>query len=201
MLKHLTLALSVAALLPACTIISDDSASDTNNSSNATSTAGTTTAGDTTNPTTSTTGASATTGQTTGQTSGQTAEATGSDDATTDVPTTDVPTTDGTSGNTTSQTTGMTSSTTGETTGETTGGGLYGKCGWDDANNYYACEVDGGVGSLEGDSPIACAPGLEEGTKCTEDGPVTGAGCCTPEGVLYFCDSNGMTVFKQECGV
>ena len=196
MLKHLTLALSVAALLPACTIISDDSASDTNNTSNATSTAGTTTAGDTTNPTTSTTGASATTGQTTGQTSGQTAEATGSDDATTDVPTTD-----GTSGNTTSQTTGMTSSTTGETTGETTGGGLYGKCGWDDANNYYACEVDGGVGSLEGDSPIACAPGLEEGTKCTEDGPVTGAGCCIPEGVLYFCDSNGMTVFKQECGV
>ena len=198
MLKHLTLALSVAALLPACTIISDDSASDTNNSSNATSTAATTTAGDTTNPTTSTTGASATTGQTSGQTSGQTTgQTTGSDDTTTDVPTTD-----GTSGNTTSQTTGMTSSTTGETTGETTGGGLYGKCGWDDANNYYACEVDGGVGSLEGDLPIACDPGLEEGTKCTENGPVTGAGCCTPEGALYYCDSDGaMTVFKQECGV
>lgn len=197
MLKHLTLALSVAALLPACTIISDDSASDTNNSSNATSTAGTTTAGDTTNPTTSTTGGSATTGQTSGQTTGQTAESTASD------ATTDVPTTDGTTGQTTSQTTGMTTGmTTGQTTGETTGGGLYGKCGWDAANNYYACEVDGGVGSLEGDSPIACDPGIEEGTKCTEDGPVTGAGCCTTEGVLYYCDSDGaMTVFKQECGV
>lgn len=196
MLKHLTITLSLAALLPACTIISDGSASDTNNSSNtatdtaATTAEGTTEAPTTANPTTSTTGGSATTGMTTGQTTGQT----------TDIETTDVPTTDGT--------TGMTSSTTGQTTGmtsgetETTGGGLYGNCGWVD-EGYYACGANGGVEDPEMKDMIACPDGVEEGAKCTEEmGPVKAVGCCTPEGVNYYCDSEeSMMIFVEDCAV
>ncbi len=200
MLKHLTITLSLAALLPACTIVSDGSASDTNNSSNtATDTAATTTAEGTTeapttaNPTTSTTGASATTGMTTGQTTGQTS----------DVETTDVPTTDGTTNNT-----GMTSGTTGQTTGmtsgetETTGGGKYGNCGWVD-EGYYACGANGGVEDPEMKDMIACPDGVEEGAKCTEEmGPVKAVGCCTPEGVNYYCDSEeSMMIFVEDCAV
>jgi len=201
MLKHLTITLSLAALLPACTIVSDGSASDTNNSSNtatdtaATTAEGTTEAPTTANPTTSTTG------MTTGQTSGMTTDMTTGQ--TTDIETTDVPTTDGTTNNT-----GMTTGTTGQTTGmtsgetETTGGGLYGNCGWVD-EGYYACGANGGVEDPEMKDMIACPDGVEESAKCTEEmGPVKAVGCCTPEGVNYYCDiDESMMIFVEDCGV
>lgn len=189
MLKQLTIAALVGALLPACILTTDDT---TTSDSASTTNVGTSTASTTDDPTSGTT--ATTVDDTT--TAGTTTVATTTDGTTTDTPTSD--------GTTTVATT--TDGTTTEATDATTGmGGAYGQCGWYAEDKYYACAVDGAEASLEdpdGISPIECAPGIEEGAKCSEEeGPVKGVGCCTPEGILYFCDSEGaLTVIKQDCG-
>lgn len=191
MLKQLTLVVLAGALLPACILTTDDTTTSVSESS---SSDGTTVA-TSTDPTTGLTDPSD--GTTTNE---QTTDATTTTaPTTTDGTTTDAPTTDAT--------TTVATTTDGTTTDATTGqGGDYGKCGWFAADKYYACESDGAVASLEdpdGISPIACDPTVEEGGKCSEDeGPVKGVGCCTPEGVLYYCDSEGaQTIVKQDCGL
>ena len=200
MLKHLTFALS-AAVLSACTIVSDDSASDGNSNTasdtnNTSGTTGTTTDGPTTaNPTTGTTGEA-----TTSPTSGTTGE-----EPTTGVTTTGATTigtmTEGTTG-------GDTESTTQGTIGTDTDtdGGLYGNCGWN-VVGFYACADMGGVPGAEDPmmtDPIACPPNVMEGAACNDMGMggVGSVGCCTPEGVNYFCDIQGdKKVFKDDCAL
>lgn len=183
MSKHRTL-LAVAGLLlmPGCIITTNDSSSDTNTSpSTNTNTDGDTTTGTTTTP--DTTGGT-TVGEDTTTTGGTTIEQ----------PTTTLePTTSGTTADTTS-----------DTTSETTGGGLYGNCGWHPAE-YYECEVDGGQPGVEdpgGVSPIACPATLPaDGDKCDMDSEVNNVGCCTPEGVLYFCNiaDDANTIVVVDC--
>ena len=199
MLKNLTILALAGALLPACVINAGgtDTAtdSDTVTPDTGTDASGTDSSGGTTAE------------PVTDSTIGGTGTGTGTD--TTDAPTTDAPTTgDPTSvGTTTEQTSGTTEGTTGEA--------LYGNCGWyadpeprnpDVEGNYYECAdaengVVGGVSDPEGLSPIDCPADLVEGEKCDEDvGPVKGVGCCTPEGVLYFCDSEGSSsIVKIVC--
>ncbi len=96
---------------------------------------------------------------------------------------------------------GTTTSTTGEPSG-------FGNCGWVVRAKYYACAADGAVPGLvdpDGISPIACADNVVEGDACKDLMPVDEIGCCTPDGVLFYCDTqtdpNAPTVFRQECGV
>lgn len=190
MLKQLTIAVLVGTLLPACILTTDDTT--TTISSDSSSSDGTT-VNTSTDPTTGLTDPSDGT-----TTDSQTTDGTTTSPTTTDGTTTDAPTT--TDGTTTVATT-----TDGTETDATTGQGGFGQCGWFAADKYYACASDGAVASLEdpdGISPIACDPTVEEGGKCSEDeGPVKGVGCCTPEGVLYYCDSEGaQTIIKQDCG-
>ncbi len=180
MLKQLTIAAFAAALLPACVLVTDDTTTSISDSSSG-----------------SGTGTGTGTGTESGSSSGTTDTPTGSS--------TDTPTGTGTSDATTS-TTDATTSTTDATTG-TTGPSETGKCGWNPAK-YYACDVDGGqpgVSDPDGVSPIACADGLKAGEKCDGTDPVSEAGCCTPEGTLYFCDTqtdpNAPIIFEQQCGV
>ena len=186
MLKQLTLAVLAAGLLPACIITDGNTTTD--------SISGT---GSATEPGTTGTASGTTTDSGNPTDSGATDSVSGT---TADVPTTESPTTESPS------TSATTDNTTTATTDNTTGVSDYGKCGWFAEQKYYACDVDGGAPGVEdpdGISPIACADGVAEGGKCDEEaGPVKGVGCCTPEGTLYFCDSEGaMTIFKQECGV
>ena len=187
MLKHLTLAAFAAALLPACVLTTDNTTSDPTSDSDSASTgtgSGTTTeSGTTTDSGTATDSASTT------------------DTPTTDNSTTDTPTTVGT-------TTAGTTTTDGTTTDDnTTGQSGFGKCGWADAG-FYACEEDGGapgVSDPDAVSPIACGEGIVAGEKCDGMLPVSEAGCCTPEGTLYFCDTqtdpNAPSIFEDPCGV
>jgi len=213
MLKHLTFALS-AAVLSACTIVSDDSASDGNSNTasdtnNTSGTTGTTTDGPTTaNPTTGTTGEA-----TTSPTSGTTGE-----EPTTGVTTTGA-TTIGTMTEATTEATTIGTMTEGTTGGDTesttqgtigtdtdTDGGLYGNCGWN-VVGFYACADMGGVPGAEDPmmtDPIACPPNVMEGAACNDMGMggVGSVGCCTPEGVNYFCDIQGdKKVFKDDCAL
>ncbi|NUP14456.1 MAG: hypothetical protein HOW73_51155 [Polyangiaceae bacterium] len=82
--------------------------------------------------------------------------------------------------------------TGGEATGgaggaDPTGGGGPGPaCGWDEANEFYAC---GFVGEdPQGFYPIDCPPDLVEGDPC---GKVPGAGCCAPDGTNWYCGTSG----------
>ncbi|MBK7824630.1 hypothetical protein [Nannocystis sp.] len=186
MLKQLTLAVLAAGLLPACIITDGTTTSNTESST-----------GSATEPGTTTTASGTTTDSGNPTDSGATDSVSGT---TADVPTTESPTTESPSSSAT------TDNTTTATTDNTTGGvSAYGKCGWNAENKYYACEPDGvaGLEDPDGISPIACPDGLVEGEKCDEEGgPVKGVGCCTPEGTLYYCDSNdSLAIFKEECGV
>lgn len=116
-------------------------------------------------------------------------------------------TTEGTSSTTTSPTTTepttSESGTTGTTTdGTTGGGGDFGNCGWNAEAKYYACPADGGVPSMsdpDNISPIACPDVLPaEGEKCDEESSVTGVGCCTPQGVNYYCAEGAISI--EDCG-
>ena len=204
MLKHLTFALSVA-LLPACTVVSDDTDGNSNSNSNS--------ATDTNNPSGATTSGTTTdTNPTSGTTTDGTTNPTGT---TTDTPTTDTPTTDATTVGTMT-TSGTTSGTTSEDTEGTTqgtldtdtdtGGGLYGNCGWN-VIGYYACLDKGGVPGTEDPmmlDPIACPQDIMEGAMCDDMGMggIGSVGCCTPEGVNYFCDIEGnKKVFKDDCAM
>ena len=79
----------------------------------------------------------------------------------------------------------------------------YGMCGWFADGGYYACAIDGamaGVADPNGTFPIDCPDPLPvEGDKCDEMGPVTGQGCCLPDGTNYYCDNNGSVVIEA-CG-
>lgn len=201
MLKNLTILALAGALLPACVINAGGTVSDSNT--------------DTGTPETET-GTDDTNGDTTAEpvtdsTVGGTDTGTDTVTDTTDAPTTDAPTT----GDPTSVGTSTTEQTSGTTEG-TTGSALYGNCGWyadpeprnpDVEGNYYECAdaengVVGGVSDPEGLAPIDCPADIEEGGKCDEDvGPVKGVGCCTPEGILYFCDSEDTSsIQKVDCG-
>ncbi|MDC0676011.1 hypothetical protein [Nannocystis radixulma] len=130
-----------------------------------------------------TTGASMTSGPVTTMTTGE---------ATTGGPTTNDATTDD------STTTGQTTQTT-QTTGE---GGDYGYCGWDPQNSYYSCVNLGGVPGMADPTnqhPIDCPAQLPmDSDACNENGPgITYQGCCTKDGILYFCSASSITV--QDC--
>ncbi len=191
MLKQLTLAVCAAALLPACIITTDNSTS--NSESNG-----------------------ATETDTTGTASGTTTTGDDGTDTTNDIQTTDTPTTADTTTDTPTTenpTTGMTSemtsgTTTTEMTSGTTTGGVDPGCGWYAADKYYDCvtEENGVVAGMEDPemiSPIACADDLAEGDKCDSDnGPVTKVGCCTPEGVLFYCeDEVSNSIVKIDCNM
>ncbi|MBL9104598.1 MAG: hypothetical protein JNL82_26875 [Myxococcales bacterium] len=185
MFKHLTLVLCAGTLLSGCVITTDDTSTNTDSNSSANTDPGTDTSatGGTTvdEPTTAGTDTSA-------DTTGVTTSLTTTTDATTDAPTTDAPTTEATT----------TEGTTGNTTGTVDPG-----CGWFDRQNYYACAPNGvpGLEDPDGIDPISCADGLVEGDKCSDvDGPVSSIGCCTPEGVLFFCDTEGSnTIIREDC--
>jgi hypothetical protein len=194
MLKQLTLSVLAAALLPAC-ILTTDNTTTTDSISES-----------------GTTGTTGTASGTTTETASATDVGTGTDAATDSgttmgLPTTEGPTTTATEA-TTEATTDQTTTATDSTTSNTTGMSGFGNCGWADAK-FYACEVDGGMPGVEdpeGMAMIACVDGLVEGDKCDEDnGPVGEIGCCTPEGILYFCDTQtdpeNPVIFKQDCGV
>lgn len=105
-------------------------------------------------------------------------------------------------------TSNLTLTSLGDTTATTdttdTDGGAYGQCGWNTPEKYYDCAASGGTPGLadpEGISPIECPDGLTEGAACTDDGPVDSIGCCTPAGVLFFCDTQTTnTIYRQDCG-
>jgi hypothetical protein len=188
MFKHLTLAFCAGALFTTgCVLTTDDTSTNSDSDPSAPLTGGTTvelTGGTTVEEPTGGTTEGTATGTATGTT-----EVSGT---TVDVPTSE-PTTDG-----------PLTSTTGEgTTDQTTGGGLYGNCGWNDRGNYYACPAEGGVPGLEdpdGLDPIACDGTPVADADCGMGEPVSDLGCCTPEGVLYFCTEEGK-VFEQDCSI
>lgn len=89
-------------------------------------------------------------------------------------------------------------STTDDTTAGTTGGSEFGNCGWDPNNTYYVCGFEGAdPGNL---NPIECPDTLPNaGDPCDEDSPISGVGCCLPDGKNYYCtDQNVIAI--DECG-
>jgi hypothetical protein len=102
------------------------------------------------------------------------------------------------------------STTTSATTSEETASGSdsstgadYGLCGWNPDKNFYACMSDGGIsGMIDRDHPIDCPPDVMEGDPCTEDGVINNYGCCTPEGVLYYCEiTETNKVIETDCSM
>lgn len=190
MFKHFTFALCAGALFTGCILSTGDTDTDTDTNNDTTNTPVDTTAGDTT--VVGTTADEPTSSTTTTETSGTTA-----DEPTTSGTTADEPTT-----SETSTTTTATEGTTGTTTENTTGTVLYGNCGWyQDVESYYACEQDGGVpGAIDPmGEPILCNPGLVAGEACSDDGPVGNLGCCTEEGILFYCGQSSK-IIEQDCG-
>jgi hypothetical protein len=196
MSKYLLLALS-AGVLSACTLTINGSGSEGNTTPQQTSQ----TSEDLTGPSMDTTGTPTT------EPVGTTSEP---------VPTTGVPTTGGDStGPVVSDTTvgestegpvltgtgtDSSSGTEGESSDTTdTGGSGYGQCGWNAGQTYYACPDDGGVPGLadpKDNYPIDCRDQeLVAGAACGAVGP---AGCCTPEGNLYYCAES--ILVEQQCG-
>jgi hypothetical protein len=176
-IKNLTLAACAGALLSGCIITSGDTSDTLTEATFPQTDTGTTVEGGTTvdEPTTS------------GTTAGSATTSSGTSSTTVDPSTTDEPTT--------AVTTGDPSGTTDQTTGGAVG------CGWNDRGNYYACAADGGTPGLEDPEmidPIMCGEDVMGGVACMDDLPVSDIGCCTPEGVLYFCTEEGM-VFEQNC--
>lgn len=168
MMKHLTLLAAACLLTTTGCVISLGGGTDSDSDSDSNS------AGSTSNG-----GGSTSSDGSTGGTSSASA-------STTDAPTTDAPTT--TAATTTA------ASTTDATSGSTGGGSEYGNCGWFVDGGYYACAPEGAPGEADPDGtfPIDCPDTLPvEGDKCDENGPVTGQGCCLPDGTNYFCDNNG----------
>ncbi|WP_434421156.1 hypothetical protein [Nannocystis pusilla] len=143
--------------------------------------------------------------ETSGSVTGNTTTDTTTTDGTTTEGTTDGTATDDTDTTTTSSTTTETeptsttsTATTDDTTAGTTTGSDFGNCGWDPNNKYYACgfigEEPGGV------SPIECPDTLPaEGDDCDENSPVTGIGCCLPDGSNYYCTDQGKIAIDA-CG-
>ena len=83
-------------------------------------------------------------------------------------------------------------------------GEMFGQCGWYERGGYYDCAANGAIPGQPdpaGITPILCPDGLVEGAACTDDGPVSNVGCCTPDGKNYFCDTqDSMTIFVLDCG-
>lgn len=200
MSKTLLLA-ALAGTLTACTITINGSGSEGNTSANQN------TSGSSDGPIETTFYEEPTTGTpTTGFPSSSSA-------STGDIPTTDPSTSEpvltGTTGDTSGTTggdstgdpsTGTETGGTGTGSETTTGGGAgYGMCGWNAEKTYYACTTDDGVPGLEdpkGNYAIDCREQeLASGAPC---GRVGLAGCCTPEGDLYYC-MDGVLVLEN-CG-
>lgn len=174
MLKNLTLV--VIAGLTGCVINTNTTDSDSESSD-------------------SVTGNTTTDGTTTGATTEGTTEgtATGDTDGTTTTTTTTTTETEPTSTTSTATTDGTTTSTTAGTTGSG-----FGQCGWDPNNKYYACDFVGEEPG--GTSPIECPDTLPaEGDDCDETSPVTGIGCCLPDGSNYYCTDQGKIAIDA-CG-
>lgn len=186
-MRHsLTIFLATAALLPACPKGNVEGSDTGTSGTEGASSTGTTESPDPTGgiPT-----------STSSTTSGTTAAVT-STDATDTEPVT-----------TATSTTGMITTTGATTSEETTSGSDsstgddYGLCGWNPDKNYYACMSDGGIpGMIDSDHPIDCPPGVTKGDPCTEDGEINNYGCCTPEGVLYYCEiTETNKVIETDC--
>ncbi|MCY1011067.1 hypothetical protein OV079_36980 [Nannocystis pusilla] len=174
MLKNLTLvAFAGLVVSTGCIINTNTTDSDTSSVTSNNTTDATTTDGTTTD------------GTATVDTEGSTAS-----------PTTTAPTTTETEPTSTTST-ATTDDTTAGTTAGTTGSG-FGKCGWDPNNKYYAC---GFVGEEpDGVSPIECPDALPaEGDDCDESSPITGTGCCLPDGSNYYCTDQGK-IAVDACG-
>lgn len=111
----------------------------------------------------------------------------------------------GGSGGTTTNSTDVTDSTTDITTDSTTttgSGSNYGNCGWNDTEQYYACDIYGGLpGEPDpGGTPIDCPDRLPApGDPCDENSPVNGIGCCLPNGDNYYCSADN-TIAVDNCG-
>lgn len=84
-----------------------------------------------------------------------------------------------------------------QTTGDT-GGGDHGNCGWDAANKWYGCTGVPGLEDPDGISPIDCPGDPQVGDACSEDGPISGVGCCLANGDNYYCARG--TVQLESCG-
>ncbi|HEY8379972.1 MAG TPA: hypothetical protein VIK91_25955 [Nannocystis sp.] len=186
MLKNLTL-LAVAGLLTATgCVINTTNGSDSDASATGTTTGNVDTDG--------TSGGTTTDGTATGTD--------GTSTGTTETPTTGAPTTGApTTGTDTTGTTDDTTSTS------TTGAGDYGNCGWNLEGMYYDCYPGGEPGLVDPDpdnpAPIACPDTLPNADDPCNGmtGPISYLGCCTPEGVLYYCttDGDGGMIVVQEC--
>lgn len=180
MFKHLTLAFCAGTLFTGCVITTGDTDAtlgDSDNNSNSTP-----------------------------QTGGNTEVLTGGD--TTAEPATESAEAGTTAETPTSEPTSEPITTSTDPSG-TTGGALYGNCGWKESDiSYYSCtDEEGTVPGLEdpmGMYPIMCPEGLVAGDPCVDDMPVSGVGCCTPEGHLFFCDADTNpdmpVIFEQDCG-
>ncbi len=190
MRNTLTTLLVTAALLAACTPTNPSSTEGTGTDTEGSSGSGTTK--DTSSTDDTPTSSSPTTPMTTDvTTSGTTAEVTSTEATDTE------PVTTGMTGTTT---TDMTMATTAE---DSSTGTLHGMCGWNPNANYYACPADGGVpGMVDADHAIDCPADVNEGDPCTQDSEVNNYGCCTPEGVLYYCEITEMhQIIKIDCGM
>ncbi|WAS94040.1 hypothetical protein [Nannocystis punicea] len=173
MLKHLAL-LVVTALAVNTGCVLDTNTTDTDSEASSSATEATTTDTTTTDGTT-------TSGTSTTETTS---------------PTTTAPTTTETSTSSTTDTS-STDDTTAGTTAGTTGSG-FGKCGWDPNNKYYACDLVGEDPS--GTNPIECPDTLPaEGDACDGNSPITGVGCCLPDGSNYYCTDQGKIAIDT-CG-
>ena len=72
-----------------------------------------------------------------------------------------------------------------EETGETGETGSAASCGWNPTERWYAC-------GYEGEDPLTgfprdCVGNYAEGGWCPDE---LLAGCCTPEGGLWYCEEN-----------
>lgn len=191
MFKRLTLTFCATALFTGCVITTGDTTDTFTDTTNVTLTGETGDTGATVDePTQGTTLVSGTEGATDSATS---------DGLTTTGTTAETPTTDATDSGTTVNT------SVGSDTETDTGGVLYGNCGWFAEEKYYSCDGVPGEVDPDGISPIACPDGLVNEAACDdESGPVKSEGCCTPEGVLFFCDTltdpDAPKIYEQDCG-
>jgi hypothetical protein len=129
-------------------------------------------------------------------TSSDSTSTSGTESTATTSPTTTAPTTTEASTSSTTDTSTTEDATAGTTVG-TTGSG-FGKCGRDPNNEYYACEFVGA--DPGGTNPIECPDTLPaEGDDCDGNSPITGVGCCLPDGSNYYCTDQGKIAIDA-CG-
>lgn len=117
---------------------------------------------------------------------------TGTGDLTTGEPETTDPSTTNDTQTSDTQTSDSTTSDT------TTGGDGYGNCGWNAGSGWYGCDGVPGLEDPDGITPIACPGNPKEGDPCQEGGPISGVGCCMPNGDNFYCA--GLEIILESCG-